>query len=48
MIYIKNARIIDAVTGMDEIGDVAIVDNFIAGAGKDLDLEDDDDFDEKA
>ena len=39
MIYIKNARIIDAVTGMDEIGDVAIVDNFIAGAGKDLDLE---------
>ncbi len=39
MIYIKNARIIDAVTGMDEIGDVAIVDNFIAGAGKDLDIE---------
>ncbi len=39
MIYIKNARIIDAVTGMDEIGDVAIVDNFIAGAGKNLDLE---------
>ena len=39
MIYIKNARIIDAVTRMDEIGDVAIVDNFIAGAGKDIDLE---------
>ena len=40
MIYIKNARIVDPVTGMDEIGDVALVDNFVAGAGKDLDIED--------
>ena len=40
MIYIKNARIVDPVTGMDEIGDVALIDNFVAGAGKDLDIED--------
>lgn len=40
MIYIKNARIVDPVTGMDEIGDVALVNNFVAGAGKDLDIED--------
>ena len=40
MIYIKNARIVDPVTGIDEIGDVALVDNFVAGAGKDLDIED--------
>ena len=40
MIYIKNARIVDPVTGMDEIGDVALVDNFVAGAGKNLDIED--------
>ena len=40
MIYIKNARIVDPVTGMDEIGDVALVDNFVAGAGKGLDIED--------
>ena len=40
MIYIKNARIVDPVTGMDEIGDVALVDNFVAGAGKDLDIDD--------
>ena len=40
MIYIKNARIVDPVTGMDEIGDVALVDNFVAGAGENLDIED--------
>ena len=40
MIYIKNARIVDPVTGMDEIGDVALVNNFVAGGGKDLDIED--------
>ena len=40
MLYIKNARIVDSVTGMDEIGDVALVNNFVAGAGKDLDIED--------
>lgn len=39
MIYIKSGRVVDPVTGMDEEADVAIVDNFIAGAGKNLDIE---------
>ena len=39
MIYIKNARAVDGSTGMDELADIAIVNEFIAGVGKDLDIE---------
>ena len=39
MIYIKSGRIVDPVTGYDGLGDVAVVNNMIAGAGPDLDIE---------
>ena len=40
MLYITNGRIVDPVTGMDEVGDVALHDGMVVGAGSDLDIED--------
>jgi len=40
MIYIKNGRLVDGSTGMDELADIAIVNEFIAGVGQNLDIED--------
>lgn len=39
MLYIKGGRVVDPVTKVDRLSDVAIVGNIIAGAGPDLDIE---------
>ena len=39
MLYIKGGRVVDPVTKVDRLSDVAIVGNIIAGAGPDLDVE---------
>ena len=39
MLYIRNGRIADPVTGMDEVGDVALHDGMVVGAGANLDIE---------
>ena len=39
MLYIKGGRIVDAVTGYDGPGDVAVKGSMIIGAGPDLDIE---------
>ena len=39
MLYIKGGRVVDPVTKVDRLSDIAIVGNIIAGAGPDLDIE---------
>ncbi len=39
MLYIRNGRIVDPVTKMDEVGDVALHNGMVVGAGKGLDIE---------
>ena len=39
MIYIKGGRVVDPVTKVDRVADVAIVGNMIVAAGPELDIE---------